>query len=66
MTLDCFEYKFYFLCIKMEFQKVTNFLDINSDNKDLPKFVTKNGLKFMINQKEITMLIKKLESKHTC
>ena len=25
----------------MEFQKVINFLDINSDNKDLPKFVTK-------------------------
>ena len=25
----------------MEFQKITNFLDITSDNKDLPKFVTK-------------------------
>ena len=25
----------------MEFQKIINFLDINSDNKDLPKFVTK-------------------------
>ena len=48
----------------MEFQKIVNFLDTTSDNKDLPKFVTKNGLKFMINQKEITMLIKKLESKH--
>ena len=24
----------------MEFQKITNFLDINSDNKDLPRFVT--------------------------
>ena len=44
----------------MEFQKVTNFLDINSDNKNLPKFVTKNRFKFMINHKEITMLIKKL------
>ena len=50
----------------MEFQKITNFLDISSDDKDLPKFVTKNGLKFMINQKEITMLIKKLELKHQC
>ena len=49
--------------MKMEFQKITNFLDITSDNKDLPKFVTKNGLKFMINQKEITILIKKLELK---
>ena len=50
----------------MEFQKITNFLDITSDDKDLPKFVTKNGLKFMINHKEITILIKKLELKHQC
>ena len=50
----------------MEFQKIKNFLDINSDDKDLSKFVTKNGLKFMINQKEITMLIKKLELKLQC
>ena len=50
----------------MEFQKITNFLDITSDNKDLSTFVTKNGLKFMINQKEITMLIKKLGLKHQC
>ena len=28
-------------CIKMEFQKIVNFLDATSDNKDLPKFVTK-------------------------
>ena len=38
------EHKFCFLCIKMEFQKITNFLDINSDNKDLPKFVTKKWI----------------------
>ena len=50
----------------MEFQKIVNFLDTNSDNKDLPKFVTKNGLKFMICHKEIMMLIKKLELKHQC
>ena len=25
----------------MELQKITNFLEITSDNKDLPKFVTK-------------------------
>ena len=48
----------------MEFQKITNFLEITSDNKDLPKFVTKNRLKFIINHKEITILIKKLELKH--
>ena len=50
----------------MEFQKLTNFLGTTSDGKDLPSFVTKNGLKFMINQEEITMLIKKLDSKRQC
>ena len=50
----------------MDFKKITNILDITSDNKDLPKFLLKNGLKFMINQKEITMLIKKLEFKIQC
>ena len=28
----------------MEFQKIKNFLDINSDNKDLPRFVTKKWI----------------------
>ena len=28
----------------MEFQKIKNFLDITSDNKDLPKFVTKKSI----------------------
>ena len=28
----------------MEFQKITNFLDITSNNKDLPKFVTKKWI----------------------
>ena len=28
----------------MEFQKIADFLDINSDNKDLPKFVTKKWI----------------------
>ena len=28
----------------MEFQKITHILDITSDNKDLPKFVTKNEI----------------------
>ena len=50
----------------MEFQKIANFLDTTSDDKDLPRFVTKNVLKFMINQKETTMLTKKLESKDQC
>ena len=28
----------------MEFQTITNFLDINSDNKNLPRFVTKKWI----------------------
>ena len=64
MILDCFEYKVYFLCIKMEFQKLLNFLDTTTNDEDLLRFVTKNGLKFMINQKEITMVTKKLKLKH--
>ena len=30
----------------MEFQKITNFLDITSDDKDLPTFVTKKWIEF--------------------
>ena len=32
-------------CIKMEFQKIANFLDTTSDDKDLPSFVTKKWIK---------------------
>ena len=46
--------------------KIKNFLDTTSHDKYLPRFVTKNGLKSMINQEELTMLIKKLESNHQC
>ena len=45
MSLDCFEYKFYFLYIKMEFQKIANFQDTTSDDKDLPRFAPKNWIK---------------------
>ena len=37
-----------------------------SDDKDLQRFVAKNGLKFMINQKKITMSTKKSELKLQC
>ena len=47
----------------MEFQKIVNFLDTTSDDKGLSRFVTKNGLKFMINQKKITTLIKEIRIK---
>ena len=56
MTLSCFE------CLKLSFKKIVTLLDTTSDDKDLPRFVTKNGLKFMINQKKVTMLTKKLET----
>ena len=48
----------------MEFQKITNFLDINSDDKDLPKFVTKKWIEVYDQPGGITMLTKKLELKH--
>ena len=44
MVWDYFEYKMLHYFIKMEFQKVTNFLDITSDNKHLPRFVTKKWI----------------------
>ena len=44
MILDYFKYKFYFFCIKIEFQKITNFLDTTSDDKDLPRFVNKKWI----------------------
>ena len=47
----------------MEFQKITNFLYTTSDDKDLPRFVTKNGLKFMINQEKFTTLNKEIRIK---
>ena len=40
----------------MEFQKVVNLLDITSDNKDLPKYVSKKWIE-IYNQSE-----KKLQS----
>ena len=32
--------------MKMEFQKIVNFLDTTSDDKDLPRFVTKKWVEF--------------------
>ena len=44
MTLDCFVHNMWHHCIKMEFQKITNFLDATSDDKDLSRFVTKKWI----------------------
>ena len=45
----------------MEFQKITNLMI-----KIYQHLLLKNGLRFMINQKKITVLTKKLELKHQC
>ena len=50
----------------MKFQKFVNLLDMTSDDKDLSRFVTKYGLKLMINQEKITMVTKKLQLKLQC
>ena len=42
----------------MEFQKIVNLLDITSDNKDLPRYVTKKWIEVYDNQKKITILIR--------
>ena len=34
----------WYYCTKMEFKKITDFLDINFDNEDLPKYVTKKWI----------------------
>ena len=48
----------------MEFQKIANFLNTTSDNKDLPRFVTKKWVEVYNQSEKNTMLIKKLESKY--
>ena len=52
-------------CIKMEFQKIVNFLNTNSD-ENLPRFITKKWVEIMINQKKIITQTNKLELKHQC
>ena len=42
----------------MEFQKITNFVDITSDNKDLPKFVTQKWIE-VYDQSERSYDVKK-------
>ena len=44
MTWDGFEHKMWHYFIKMEFQKITNFLDKTSGDKDLPRFVIKKWI----------------------
>ena len=44
MGLDCFGHKCSSCCIKMEFQKIVNFLDTAPNDKHLPKFTTKEWI----------------------
>ena len=50
----------------MEFQKLTNFLDTTSDNKDLPKFVTKKWIEVYDQSEKNYNPNKKLELKRQC
>ena len=57
MTWDYFEcnfieYKMWQYCIKTEFPKIVNFLDITSDNKDLPKFVTTKWIEVYVQSEK--------------
>ena len=50
----------------MEFQKIVNFLDTTSDDKDLPRFVTKKMIRVYDQSEKITVLTKKLQLKYQC
>ena len=56
-----------FYCIKMEFQKIVTLLDTTSDDKDLPRLVTKKCIEvYDQSGKKVTLSTKKLELKHQC
>ena len=44
MNLDCFEHKYISYCIKVEFQKIVNFLDTAPNDKNISKFTTKKWI----------------------
>ena len=50
----------------MEFQKIVNLLDMTSNDKDLPRFVTRKWIEVYDQSEKITTLTKKLELKHQC
>ena len=53
-------------CIKMEFQKIVNFLDTDFTDKDLPRFITKKWVEIYDQSEKIIAQTKKLELKHQC
>ena len=52
MIQNCFKHS-----IRMKYQKITNLLDATSDKA--PRFITKNGQKFMISLEDHTILTNK-------
>ena len=50
----------------MEFQKIANFLDATSDDKDLPRFVTKNWIEVYDQSEKNYSPNKKSELKRQC
>ena len=50
----------------MEFQKIVNFLDITSDNKDQPKFVTKKWVEVYDQSQESYDPNKEIKIKNQC
>ena len=52
MIQNCFKHS-----IRMKYQKLTNLLDAKSDKA--PRFITKNGQKFMISLEDHTILTNK-------
>ena len=66
MTLDCFKHQVWHYCMKMEFQKISDFLVTTSDDKDLPRFATKKWIEVYDQSEKIAVLTKKLESKRQC
>ena len=47
----------------MEFQKIVNLLDTTSDNKDLPRFVTKKWIQVYDQSEENCIVNKEIRSK---
>ena len=51
-------------CTKMEFQKIINLLDTTSDDKDLPRFVTKKWIEVHDQSEKNDSVIKNIRTKH--
>ena len=50
----------------MEFQKIVNFLDTTSDDKDLPRFVTKKWIQVYDQSEGNCDVNKEIIIKHQC